>query len=156
MTTRSTVKIHKNFDPKKLAEFRKRLEGISMVKVGIPSGSSTEDGTPLALVAAVHEFGSPEVNVPERPFLRNTIKGNQRKYVQLNKRNIIRVLEGRATLQQALGVLGEVAKGDVQTFIANNSYTLKPITIARKGSSRALVDTGNMRGSITWQLDDKP
>jgi len=40
------------------------------VLVGVPAGVSEADGTTMATVAAVHEFGSPEQGIPERSFLR--------------------------------------------------------------------------------------
>ena len=58
--------------------------------------------------------------------------------------------------EQALGQLGEMTKGDVQTEIRSGDFApLKPATIKRKGSSRPLIDTGQMVQSIAWELGDK-
>lgn len=150
-----TSKIVSDIDWKTFEALRARVAGAAQVRVGIPSGAMEEDGkTPSALVAAVHEFGDPEHGTPERPFLRTTIRANRDKYVRLNRINLLKILHGKLTIPQALGQLGEMAKADVQFFIANNTYSLKPITIARKGSSQALVDTANMKGSVVWELDE--
>jgi hypothetical protein len=150
------VKILKDINAKAFDELRARIKADhSKINVGIPAGKNEDDGTPVALIAAVHEFGSPEKGIPERPFLRTTIQENREKYVQLNRRNLVAVLNGKMSVEQALGQLGEVAKGDVQAKIASGGFApLKAATIKRKGSSKPLIDTGQMRQSIEWELSN--
>ncbi|TXG97746.1 MAG: hypothetical protein E6R08_06400 [Nevskiaceae bacterium] len=144
--------IRKDLDWKTLEQLRKRVEQSAQVKVGIPSSKMEKDGkTPSALVGAAHEFG---LGVPERPFLRNTIKNNLPKYVRVNRVNLTKILHGQETINGALGKLGAIAVGDVQYFIAHNDYELDKKTIKRKGSSQALVDEGQMRQSMTWELEE--
>lgn len=152
-----SVKVLKDIDPKALDRLRQRLVGDNrVVNVGVPEGKREEDGTPVAMIAAVHEFGSPSQGIPERPFLRVAVQRNRQKYVRLNRINLVKMLRGQATVDQALGQLGEMAKGDVQVEIRNGDFTpLKPATIKRKGSSRPLIDTGQMVQSIAWELGDK-
>lgn len=152
-----SVKVLKDIDPKALDRLRQRLVGDNrVVNVGVPEGKREEDGTPVAMIAAVHEFGSPSQGIPERPFLRVAVQRNRQKYVRLNRINLVKMLRGQATVDQALGQLGEMAKGDVQVEIRNGDFTpLKPATIKRKGSSRPLIDTGQMVQSIAWELGEK-
>lgn len=152
-----SVKVLKDIDPKALDRLRQRLVGDNrVVNVGVPEGKREEDGTPVAMIAAVHEFGSPSQGIPERPFLRVAVQRNRQKYVRLNRINLVKMLRGQATVDQALGQLGEMAKGDVQTEIRNGDFApLKPATIKRKGSSRPLIDTGQMVQSIVWELGDR-
>lgn len=152
-----SVKVLKDIDPKALDRLRQRLVGDNrVVNVGVPEGKREEDGTPVAMIAAVHEFGSPSQGIPERPFLRVAIQRNRQKYVRLNRINLVKMLRGQATVDQALGQLGEMAKGDVQTEIRSGVFTpLKEATKKRKGSSRPLIDTGQMVQSIAWELGDK-
>lgn len=152
-----SVKVLKDIDPKALDRLRQRLVGDNrVVNVGVPDGKREEDGTPVAMIAAVHEFGSPSQSIPERPFLRVAIQSNRQKYVRLNRINLVKMLRGQATVDQALGQLGEMAKGDVQTEIRSGVFTpLKEATKKRKGSSRPLIDTGQMVQSIAWELGDK-
>lgn len=152
-----SVKVLKDIDPKALDRLRQRLVGDNrVVNVGVPEGKREEDGTPVAMIAAVHEFGSPSQGIPERPFLRVAVQRNRQKYVRLNRINLVKMLRGQATVEQALGQLGEMAKGDVQTEIRSGNFApLKPATIKRKGSSRPLIDTGQMVQSIAWELGDK-
>ena len=152
-----SVKVLKDIDPKALDRLRQRLVGDNrVVNVGVPEGKREEDGTPVAMIAAVHEFGSPSQGIPERPFLRVAVQRNRQKYVRLNRINLVKMLRGQATVEQALGQLGEMAKGDVQTEIRSGDFApLKAATIKRKGSSRPLIDTGQMVQSIAWELGDK-
>ena len=45
-----------------------------VAQVGFPSGINYEDGTNVAYVATIQEFGAPEANIPPRPFMRPTVK----------------------------------------------------------------------------------
>lgn len=151
---RVTKKILKDIDFRKFDELKRRLmTGKRAVNVGIPEGPKEEDGTPVAMIAAVHEYGAPEHGIPERPFLLVAIQKNRQKYVRLNRINLVKMLHGQMDEGQALGQLGEMAKGDVQLEIRNGDFTpLNPATIKRKGSSRPLIDTGQMVQSIAWEL----
>lgn len=150
-----TATIKKDIDFRAFDDLRKRIEaGKHVVRVGVPSGTTEADGTPVALIAAVHEFGSPERGIPERPFLRTTIQANKGKYVQLNRKNLVAVLNKTMTVEQALGQLGEVAKGDVQANIRDGTFKpLEDATIKRKGSKKPLIDTGQLRQSIAWEIE---
>ena len=65
-----------------LAEIARKV-GRGQVKVGFFAGSNYEDGTSVAYVAAIQEFGTTEaganglVIIPPRPFMRNTIANNK-------------------------------------------------------------------------------
>jgi hypothetical protein len=43
------------------------------VRVGFLEGATYPDGTPVATVAAIQEFGAPRAAIPPRPFFRNMI-----------------------------------------------------------------------------------
>jgi hypothetical protein len=129
-------------------------EANRSVVVGVPEGKAEADGTPLAMIAAVHEFGSPEHNIPERPFIRNGIAAGRPKFSRLNAANLQLILAGRKTVTDSLNELGVMAAGEVKRGITTLKFApLKPATIARKGSSRPLVDTGQLRQSVTYQLE---
>jgi hypothetical protein len=149
-----TSKLIKDVDMRKLDELRQRLVGERRVNVGVPRGvGNEENGTAVAMVAAVHEYGSPKQGIPERPFLRVSIQRNREKYVRLNRINLVRVVRGELTVEEALGQLGAMAAGDVQeTIRAGNFAPLKPATVKRKGSSAPLIDSGQLIQSIQWEL----
>lgn len=126
------------------------------VNVGFPGGQDHE-GTEMtvAQLARVHEFGAPSVGIPERPFMRQSLQNNRPKYLRLNRQNLRQMVAGDMSAEQALGQLGAMAQGDIQREIVNGEFApLKPETIRRKGSSKPLIDSGQMRQSVTWELSD--
>lgn len=137
-----------------LAELKSRVTGGRIVKIGFPSGSSEKDGTPSALVGAVHEFGSVARGIPERSYLRSTMNEQMNKYVAMNKKSLQRVVNGATSMRLALELLGQVASGDVKKKIRSGPFTpLSQGTIDRKGSDRPLIDTGDMLKNVTYELD---
>jgi hypothetical protein len=57
--------------------------------------------------------------------------------------------------QRVLGIMGEDIKGGLQESI--NNFTdppLSPVTIARKGFSKPLIDTSHMLNSITYEVEE--
>lgn len=149
-----TVKI-KHSGANGLDALRKRLVATyTSVNVGFPAGHYELDGTPIATVAAVNEFGSPERNIPERPFLVPVIRDNSPTYAKLNAKNLKAISHGDMNVDQALGQLGELAVGHVKINIVSGTFTpLKPATIKRKGSSKPLIDTGSMRQAVAWEIE---
>ena len=64
-----------NLDKIKIALERVPEEFEGMVaQIGFPSGINYEDGTSVAYVAAIQEFGAPAVGIPARPFIQPTVK----------------------------------------------------------------------------------
>lgn len=123
------------------------------VLVGVPEGKAEADGTSIASIAAIHEFGSPENGIPERSFLRGGIVDSLDKITALNIDHIRRIAGGGFTVAVALQRLGAFAAGAVQQFITQGNFTPNaPSTIARKRSSKPLIDTGSLRASITYQI----
>ena len=142
-----------------------RLEGLKAlhrritsdrrrVLVGVPKGKVEDDGTPIAMIAAVHEFGSPKRNIPERSFLRGGILRNLPRLRQLNADSMRKVARGSSTLSASLHRLGVAAAGDVKQFIVDGTFVPNAAsTIAGKGSDKPLIDTGSLRQSITYEID---
>lgn len=107
----------------------------------------------LAEIAALHEFGAPGAHIPQRSFIRATVDLHREEIQDLQVKLAARVLAGKLTPDQALGQLGAKVVGFIQRRIASNiPPKLKDATIAAKGSSVSLVDTGQLRSSVTWEL----
>ena len=124
--------------------------GVSGVKVGFFSTARYEDGTPVAAVAAWNEFGTK--NIPERPFFRQAIAQMEDGIANIIKAGIDPkkgIVDGRLA-----DVIGAYAQGEIQDSITSlKEPPNNPATIARKGSGNPLVDTGFMRDSVTWQVE---
>jgi phage gpG-like protein len=125
------------------------FEGM-VAQIGFPSGNNYEDGTPVAYVAAIQEFGAPAVKIPPRPFMQPTVKAKKDEWTKILAKTIPKVVEGKNTAFDALDLVGRVAAADIQETIANvYSPPNAPATIARKGSAKPLIDTGYMLASVT-------
>lgn len=153
-----SVKIVKDLDRAKLQALadRTRKAGARIVNVGYPDGPKEENGTSVAMIAAVHNFGSPARGIPERPFMTQAVTGAREKFIALNRRNIPLVLQDQMTTDEALGQLGTLAVSLIQQQIKNGDFKeLKEETIERKGSSKPLIDDGQMLQSTTYMLGNK-
>lgn len=119
--------------------------------LGVTIGIHAEDGSELAVIAASHEFGTNAI--PERSFLRSTLDEQDGAYREATADAIRGVLDGKRSAQAALERLGQRVVRDVQGKIRSGiDPALSPTTIAAKGSSKPLVDTGRLLRSITYQV----
>lgn len=137
-----------------LLAFRRALAtaGASAVAVGIheDAGMHKDSGLSMAELAAIHEFGLG--NVPERSFLRSWASERGEELV-IERAKMIEsdLLKGQAT--QTLNKLGLLAVGEIQQRMALGTPPPNTdATIARKGSSVPLIDTGALRQSITYKV----
>lgn len=155
--------IDKRGDYDKLVAQAKRLHG-SYTKVGYPEdakklGAASKTGSghapypdmeEVAFVASIHEFGAPGAGIPARPFLRPAFDENRDKIQRVQERALKMVLDSRLTVRQGLGLIGEAGVALVKRQIRKvKEPPLQPATIARKGSSQPLIDTGQMLNSTT-------
>lgn len=137
-------------------ELKRRFKGGGgSVKVGIlrGAGKHADSDITIAKIAAFHEFGTSRV--PERSFLRSTMDEKASEIASLTRKLNASIVDGKQDQAGALGVLG--------AFIANlfrkkiNSGLkppLKPATIRRKGSSKPLIDTGQLINSIDYEVEE--
>ena len=127
------------------------------VLVGWPErkGSVQHRGAALtvAQIAAIHEFGLPSRGIPERSMVRETLRINDKKYREAARKIGLGITAGKMDQRRGLDLLGVMIKGDIQQRIAAGiAPGLKPATIRRKGSSKPLIDTGQMRASIDHEV----
>ena len=133
----------------------------SKLEVGFFESAIYPDGTPVAHVAAIQEFGYPAGNIPSRPFFRNAISKNDG-WKQLATKAMNAVVEGRLELNQALNQMGLKMAADVKDSITDGSYeALKQSTLDARQSrkrtqgvaSKPLIDTGQMLQSVTYAVN---
>ena len=124
------------------------MKGPNSVLVGLPKGSNNyPDGTSVIRVGIIHEFGAPSMNIPQRSYLRSTIKENNIKYKKLFEKLTFKMINSDTTMNKSLRYIGETVKGDV---IAKITKGIPPPLKVRKGTP--LVDTGHLRQSITYVI----
>lgn len=131
---------------RKLLDPRK-VRGPQHVKVGFPASESTRSNIEKAVW---NEFGTRR-GIPERPFMRNAMRNNTRKYKMALRTSASKILLGETALSTVLNKLGIVAQGDIQAEITSlMTPPNAPSTIRAKKSSKPLIDTGAMRQAVTW------
>lgn len=130
----------------------KQLAKDYRVTVGVQGSqaAASHGDVTNAELAAIHEFGAPAANVPQRSFLRSTAdEGKTRWEKRLGEELAKVVLEG-ADARRALHVVGEEFRASVIDRIKQGiPPPLQPATVARKGEATPLIDTGALIGAIT-------
>lgn len=134
--------------------------GRAEVRAGVvgPKAQEIHQGTDLtnAEVGLIHELGAPSINLPERSFVRKTLRDPafRAEFEALQARCVTAVLLGKMDRDRALGLLGAFAAGKIQRTIVDDHVRpeLKPATVEAKGSDRVLVDSGQLVGAIGFEI----
>lgn len=119
------------------------------VKVGFPAGMADSD---VVNIAVWNHYGTRTIQ--ERPFLENAIRANRSKYRQAMQVSAEKILRGSTSVAAVMSKLGILAQRHIQEEItALKDPANAASTIAKKGSSNPLIDTGRMRGSVTYEVE---
>lgn len=140
----------------RLRQIREDFEKNRSVLVGVPAGlGNYKDGAPIAVIAAVQEFGSADGRIPERSFLRVPLRQNVDAFKKQWRALIPKVVRGEITMYQMMSQIGSQAASVSQEAIqAGIAPANAPSTVAEKGSNKPLIDEGRLAGSITFQVED--
>ena len=129
----------------------------SVVKAGILAKDGSQnhsEGITVFQIGMIHEFGVPEKNIPRRSFIRVPIENNIKEITKLIENNHRLVSENAMSAKVALDRIGIKAQNTIkESFRKNDWKPLKRATIKRKGSSRPLIDTGQLIGSISYIVE---
>lgn len=144
-------------------QLREKVKGIgrARVRVGvIDSGKSHSGGISMAELAAIHEFGAPNAGIPARPFIGFTFQLRRDELRAFTEKLARQLLNEKLEVRQALGLLGAWGAAQIKRTITQrlvrpqlSESAAGQRTIARKGSSTTLVDTGQLLASISWAVD---
>lgn len=155
--------------------------GQLQTKVGWFESAEYPDGTPVALIAAVQEYGSPGKKIPPRPFLRPTIAAEVPKWKKIIKDGTTAMLKGKLSPEQVMEGVGLQAQGDFKRTIAKLTTPAladstirgrKRKVVGKKGegekrseysakvdaasvSEKPLNDTGYMLATLLTQTEEK-
>lgn len=123
------------------------------VSQGIKAGQSYNQ----ALEAFKLAYGDPAFGIPARPFLEPSIEANLDRVTRQQNTVINAVLDGKDPHKEAekLGLLCQNIVKSWFTDPRNHWPPNAPSTIAKKGSDRPNIDTGQLRNSITYVVRDK-
>jgi len=133
------------------------------VVVGITqeSNSARGDAPTNAELLYLHDQGSPASNIPPRPVLRPAISQPEvRDRIQTLMRDaaVEAIVNGnKEKCEQNFHKAGMIGRDACKKYITDGGKLAPnaPSTIARKGSSKPLIDTGSMLSSITYAVRKK-
>lgn len=109
----------------------KKLQAKKALRVGFLESAKYPDGTSVAMVGAIQNFGAPAVGIPPRPFFTNMVRvespswpGKLALYLKQNK------MDAGVALQ----LLGEDIEGALrESIIDTNEPPLSAITVMIRG-----------------------
>lgn len=139
-------------------KIKKELKLIdnSHVNVGVLSdvGGYPEGNVSLADVATFNEYGTSDI--PPRPFMRQSFDTNRDEIKTFTDKEVDAIYSGKQNVKGALEKIGVYFVGKVkETFSKGEFVENAPSTIAKKGSSKPLIDTGRLRNSIDHKVELK-
>lgn len=111
--------------------------------------------TPLTLaqLAAIMVYGSSDGRIPARDFMSKAIRDHASELQKTLKKLAVQVAEGSKTKRNALGVVAQMMVDYmVQAIDSDMPPKNAASTVARKGSSHTLFDTGQLRNMIDWEI----
>ena len=148
----------------KSTQLRAQLASLrrKQVLVGVPEDKTDRrDGAVSnAQLVYLHTHGSPMQHIPARPIIEPAIEAPDNKAMIANQLGAAAkaVLGGQAVLAkqslQKAGMLGRNAALRWFTDPRNHWAALSQRTIERKESDRPLIDTGQLRRSITFVVEE--
>lgn len=128
------------------------------VLVGIPHGEARSDSDMTnAQIGYIQETGSPAMNLPPRAFLVPGVEAVQDKTGQQLVKAVDAALKGNSiSVEACLNRAGMIAQNSVRSVINSGDFeplseaTLKARRAAGKKREKPLIDTGQLRNSITY------
>lgn len=161
-----------------LRQIGDRIGTAKLVKVGFLENATYPDGTPVATVAALNEFGAPEAGIPPRPFFSGMIAkespdwgdifGNLLKATDFDTDKALALMgEGMAgQLREAITDFNGVANSPVtnllkQRFPMRDGMTFEDVLQARRDvaagetapAGKPLVWTGHLLSSVDSEVE---
>ena len=132
---------HVNID--KILKDIARLDG-TVVSAGVMDSKN-------ATKAAINEYGTSKI--PQRPFMRTAVSRHGKSWGEKSAKSVQSVIKGMP-ISQVTELVGMQMKSDISSTLTNGPWTPNSVvTIAKKGSSRPLIDTGELRASITYKVE---
>lgn len=165
-----------------LGQIAKNLSTGGTLRVGFLENATYPDGTSVAMVAAIQEFGAPKAGIPPRPFFRNMIAEKSPEWPAAVGEAL---KDSDYDGEKALELTGQGISGQLRQSIADTSTPpLSPVTLmlrkmkaenpdlqvtgatvgeaARRiaagesyggASTKPLVESGHLLNSVDYEVD---
>lgn len=140
------------------------------VIVGIPEGGPPHAGTDVsnAVIGYLMEFGAPEYNIPQRPFLEPGMDRAKPAMVARLRAGMVAALKDTASLKtagtamhDALADAGAIGTDAVQREMRSGGFApLSPATLRKRrsrgnSSTKPLIDTQELHDAVTHEVRPK-
>lgn len=147
-----------------LNQMANRINSGKFVKSGFLKTATYADGKPVAMIAAIQNYGAPGVGIPPRPFFSNMIKDKSSGWGVAVAKNL---KAANYDADKALDRVGEGIDGQLRQSIKDtNDPPLAPSTLRKRGytgkafdpkdastfGAKPLVDSGIMLGSVDHEV----
>lgn len=136
-----------------LEEISKKVSSAASVDVGFLPDATYPDGTPVAMVAAIQEFGAPGAGIPPRPFFRKMIGQNSPQWPKMLG-SLLQYNDMDAA--KSLGQIGVEMEGELRESIVDLlEPELSPVTLMLRKMRRDdpnLVVTGKTVGEAAARV----
>lgn len=137
---------------------------------------SREGDITLLELAAVHEFGvdiyvTPEmrgylhstglhlradterIHIPERSYIRGSYDAGKHRVIKKLEGLLVRTINLEIPVDTLFKAVGEIAVSTIQEYLTDlDSPPLHDYTVAMKGSSNPLIDSGRLRQGIEYKV----
>lgn len=138
---------------KHLAELARKIGGPATLQVGFLENATYPDGTSVAMVAAIQNFGAPKRGIPPRPYFSNMVSEKSPQWPA----TLATILKSNDyDGAGALELMGHGIKGQLQqSIIDTTAPPLSPVTIMLRGmkaNDPALVVTGKTVGEAAARV----
>lgn len=133
-----------------LNDLAQKMGEAKTLRVGFLENATYPNGTPVAMIAAIQNFGAPAAGIPPRPFFSNMVAEKSGEWPQA----IAALLPSNDfNVTKVLSLAGAAIAGQLRESITNtNDPPLAPATIKRKGFAKPLIDTSQMINSVDFEV----
>lgn len=149
-----------NLEKRILAAVSKRIDEMQSktIKAGFFPEAAYPDGTPVAYVAAIQEYGSPANGIPARKPVRTTVENERDQWSADLARGVRAVIHGSITADAVFEQVGGAMAADIQDGIgAVTEPPLSPVTVMLRGMRKNdpnLTVTGTTVGEAAQRVAD--
>lgn len=146
-----------------LEKLMKNISRQNKVKVGVLSGDNareSEDDSDIAdsnaSIGLVMEMGSTVRNIPPRSFIRMPLEHKTDELAATIRAVGAEIMNDRMSAESGLEKIGIAAEGIIQDAFSTSGFgqwkANKSSTVRQKGSSKPLIDTGQLRRAISSEV----
>lgn len=129
---------------------------VGVVGQGAARQGEEKDSLNNAELGVIHEFGTMDGRIPARSWLRFPIEYKARDILSFLKTPKIKKYIAEGKIRNVFDELGKIAEIIIDSsFVTSGFGSWKPnaqSTIDEKGSSKPLIDTSQLRRSVTHEV----